>query len=211
MTILAELHPRGGTAAAQLGQAPRQNLHTLLAQEAAAITPNMVQRYLLVYRSGLQVLPAPLGPPEQPNQLTAEHMEALVSILAGKADVLILDLESALTPAVQVAVRRSDRIVLVSEPDDIAAKITQCWLEALATLGIGGSLLNIVTVNRGGGTTAYTKTQLEELFGSDVVMISSAPEMCLVANRTSTPVILQERNTPLEQQLRTLAQHLIQG
>jgi hypothetical protein len=35
--------------------------------------------------------------------------------------------------------------------------------------------------------------------------------MCLVANRTSTPVILQERNTPLEQQLRTLAQHLIQG
>ena len=140
-TILADMHPHGGGVAAQLGHRPRRMLNTLLEQSAEAIEPSLLQSCLLSHPNGMRVLPASLGPPEKPNELTAEHVEMILNHLAGQTDLVILDLEGALNPGTLAALRRSTRITLVSEADHTALHLTQGWLETLDKAGIGGTRL----------------------------------------------------------------------
>ncbi len=61
-TILVDLHPQGGSASAQLGLQPRTTLATLLEQQPRAIEPSLIKNFLFSHASGLQIVPAPLGP-----------------------------------------------------------------------------------------------------------------------------------------------------
>jgi len=209
-TILVDLHPEGGTAAAQLGQVPRLSLGNLLEQEPDAIDAAAVDHCLLSHRTGLRVLPAPLSPTPHAHSLTTQHVESIINHLSAKADLLVLDLQPFLSEAVCAVLRRARRVVLVIESDSIAAQTARRWLEALGTEGIAGSQVYVVAVNRAGGATPYSKPQLEEMLGSEVsLVIVHAAEMCLLANKNATPVVLQQRNTTLEQQLTTLAGDVI--
>ena len=210
-TILADLHPQGGAVAPQLGLQARMTLSTLLEQNPDAIDSKTIEGCLLSERTGLRVLPAALGPTVQPHELTVTHTEKIIHHLAGMADRLVLDLEPVMNPATQAALRRANRIVLVSEPDHVAIKITHRWLAVLEQLGIGGVRPGIVVVNRSNPATSYTRTQLEESLESDLLaLIAPAPDMCLYANKMGIPILLQKRDTLVETQLRALAQSLMQ-
>jgi pilus assembly protein CpaE len=209
-TVLIDLHPEGGTAAVQLGQVPRLSLSNLLEQEPDAIDAGAIDHCLLTHRTGLRVLPAPLSPTPRAHPLTTQHVESIINHLSTRADLLVLDLQPFLSEAACDILRRASRVVLVIESDSIAAQTAQRWLEALGSEGIAGSQVYVVAVNRGGGATPYNKPQLEEMLGSDVsLVIRHAVEMCLLANKNAMPVVLQQRNTNLEQQLRTLAEAVI--
>jgi Flp pilus assembly CpaE family ATPase len=137
-------------------------------------------------------------------------VKILLSQLAGQANRLILDLAPLLDQGTKTALRLAHRVALVSEPDSIALQMTRDWLGALDALGAGGSQTNLVVVNRGQAATALTKSKIEELLGVELrAMIIPAPEMCLYANQHGIPVLLQERETPVEAQIRSLAQSLI--
>jgi pilus assembly protein CpaE len=210
-TILLDLHPQGGAVAPQLGFQARMTLSTLLEQNPDAIDSTTIEGCLLSQRTGLRVLPAALGPTVQPQELTVPHTEKVVHQLAGMAERLVLDLEPVLNPATQAALRKANHIVLVSEPDNVAVKITHRWLAVLEQLGIGGARLGIVVVNRSNPATGYTRTQLEESLEHGLLaLIAPAPDACLYANKMGIPILLQRRESLVETQLRTLAQALIQ-
>jgi DNA-binding response OmpR family regulator len=210
-TILVDLHPQGGTVAAQLGLQARMTLGTLLEQDPGAIDVATIENCLLSERTGLRVLPATLGPAAQPPELTVLHTEKIVRYLAGMADWLVLDLEPVMNLATQATLRRAHRVVLVSEADNVAIKVTHKWLAVLEQLGVGGARLGTVVVNRSNPATGYTRTQLEESLESVLLaLIGPAPEMCLHANKMGIPILLQRRDTLIETQLRALAQGLIQ-
>jgi CheY-like chemotaxis protein len=210
-TIVVDLRPQGGAVASQLGLQARMTLDAILERNPSAIDSELIESCLLAERTGLRVLPAVLGPTVQPHELTVAHTEKVIFHLAGMADRLILDLEPAITPATQTALRRATRIILVSEPDNVAIKITGKWLAVLEQMGIGGARLGIVVVNRSNPATSYTRTQLEEALQSELLaLITPAPEMCLYANKTGSPILLQQRGTLIETQIRELAQRLSQ-
>lgn len=209
-TTLVDLHSQGGAVASQLGHHPRNTLNTLLKLEPEAVEASLVQNCILSHRTGLQILPAMLGPTEQPHELTEKHLNKILNYLANQADLLILDLEPVLNPLTQMLLRRANRMVLVAEPDSIALRMTRGWLGALDTLGIGGNLAGAVMVHHGKADTAYSKSELEEALGRELLaLIVPAPEMCLYANKIGVPMLLQERDTLIEAQLKSLAPSLL--
>jgi pilus assembly protein CpaE len=209
-TILGDLHPQGGTVAAQLGHRPRRTLNALLEENPEQLELSQLQGYFLTHKTGLQVLPAPLGSPEHPQGLTTKHVETILNQLAALADLVILDLEPALCPANQTALRRANHIVLVTEPDSIALKMAQEWLRGLDALGIGNNAVSTVVVNRSKADTAPTRTEIERTLETELLaLIVPAPEICLHASQHGVPILLHGRDTLAEQQLRAMAQSLI--
>jgi DNA-binding response OmpR family regulator len=209
-TILLDLHPQGGGAAAQLGQRPRKTLTLLLEQGPETLSPELVESLLISHESGLRVLPAPSGPTRHFHDLEAGHVNTLLNHLDGMADLLLLDLEPGLNPAREEAVRRAHRVALISEADPITLQMTEEWVEGLYALGTGGSAVHIIVVNRSRAATAPAKSEIEETLKRKILaLIVPAPEMCLVANKTGTPILLQGRETPIASQLRGVAESLI--
>ncbi|MGQ9502308.1 MAG: AAA family ATPase [Anaerolineae bacterium] len=208
--VLVDLHPEGGLVAAQLGQAPRVSLEDLTQHAADSIDEKLLEKYLFLHRTGLRILPAPLVPQKVTNGLSAQHVRIILDLLIQQANLVIVDLPPLLSPMTRAAIQRADHIALVTEADHIAIGVTRRWLELLDAEGITGSILHVVAVNRIGGTTPYTKPQLEEMLGTEVVaLITHAAEQCLLANKNGIPVALQKRDTILEQQLRELAHSLL--
>jgi len=209
-TVLIDLHPEGGLAAVQLGQVPRASLEDLIQHPADSIDEKLLERHLLPHRTGLRILPAPLVPRKNPNGLSPQHVHAILSQLTQHANRVIVDLPALLSPMTWATLQRANRIALVTEADSIAIGAARRWLELLEAEGIVRSIVHIVALNRIGGTTPYTKLQLEEMLGSEVVaLIAHAPEQCLLASKNGVPVALQKRDTLLEQQLRELAKALM--
>ncbi|MGC8880180.1 MAG: response regulator [Anaerolineae bacterium] len=209
-TILIDLHPEGGLAAVQLGQVPRATLEELIQHPADSINEGLLEKYLLPHRTGLRILPAPLVPRKTSNGLSLQHVHAILDQLTQQANRVIVDLPPLLSPMTWAALQRADRIALVTEADSIAIGAARRWLELMEAEGIVKSIIYVVAINRIGGTTPYTKLQLEEMLGCEVVaLIAHAPEQCLLANKNGIPVALQKRDTVLEQQLRELAKALM--
>lgn len=209
-TVLVDLHPEGGTAVVQLGQVPRVSLADLTQQTADSIDEKLLERHLFPHRTGLRILPAPLVPQETRDGLSPQWVHAILDQLTQQANLVIVDLPPLLGPMTWAALQRADSIVLVTEADSIAIAAAQHWIELLDAEGIAGSKVHVVAVNRIGGTTPYTKQQLEEMLDTEVMaLIAHAAEQCLLANKNGIPVVLQKRDTILEQQLRELAKSLL--
>ncbi len=209
-TILADLHPQGGAVAAQLHWEAYKTLENLLEQESEAIVPDLLRNCMLTHQTGLRILPAPAVPTAQPSKPMARHVEAIINQLSGMAPVLILDLESAVNPFTQAALGQADHIILVTEADSLALQMTKRWQNSLQTWGIGGPRVGVAVVNRGRAAIAYGKTQLDEMFGSSLLgLIGPAPEACLKANETGIPILLQQQESVVDAQIRTLAQRLV--
>jgi len=209
-TVLVDLHPEGGTAAVQLGQVPRVSLADLTQRTADSMDEKLLERHLFPHRTGLHILPAPLVPHETEDDLSPQWVYAILDQLTQQANLVIVDLPSLLGPMTWAALQRADSIALVTEADSIAIGATRRWLEILDAEGIVGSRVHVVAVNRIGGTTPYTKQQLEEMLGTEVMaLIAHAAEQCLLANKNAIPVVLQKRETILEQQLGELAKSLL--
>ena len=208
--ILLDMHPRGGTAASQLGHKAHQTIHSLLAQDPAMIKQEHLDGLLLSHKTGLRVLPAGLRPRETEQDLTGEFVEHLLDRLRRQADLLILDLEPRLSPATRAAMKRASRIALVTEVDSIALRLAREWLEVLEEHDVGASTVGIVVVNRGKAATAYTRSEMEELLGRELLaLIIPEPELCLHASKTGVPILLHQRDGMIDRQLRTLTQNLM--
>ena len=208
--ILADLQPYVGAVSSQLGLRIRKSLTTLTAKPASEITETAVKGCLLLHHSGLQVLPAATGLTEGNTDISVKHMDAILDQLAGVADYLILDLGSNLNPAVQLALQRSNRVVLVTEPDKIALDMARSALAAIDDLGAGGGQVGVVMVNRTRSATPYTKTKIEETLGSNLLaMVTPAPEMFFMANQEGIPVAVAQSDTLTADQLRDLAERVL--
>ncbi len=138
-------------------------------------------------------------------------MESILKPLASQADLLVLDLESAFTPVTASILKQANRVVLVSEAEQISLRMAQRWMKTLDAMGAGGSSTSLVVVNRNRALMTMTQPEIEELLGNDILaLIAPEPDQCLFAAKTGVPILLQKRDTPLEMQLERLAQKLIQ-
>ncbi|MGQ9600866.1 MAG: response regulator [Anaerolineae bacterium] len=210
-TILAELQPQGGSLGDQLGVQFQRTLSSLLEQRPETIDAAFIESCLLPDRTGLRVLLSPPRPVAIPQEWTTRHAEKIIHHLAGMADYLFLDLESAINPATQMVLNRANRIALVCEPDPIAFQIAKRWQTALEQRGLAGKRIGIVVVNRSNPATGYSRLQMDEMLGSALLgLIAPAPEICFYANSTAIPLLLHKRELVVETQIRTLAQELTQ-
>jgi DNA-binding response OmpR family regulator len=208
--ILADLHPWAGTAAMQLGLVPRGNVSQLAQSEASGWSTALLESSLERHRSGVLVFGVPMRTQSYVGALEPEKLVALVDGFETMADVVIVDMGNGLTPTALALGGRCHSAFLVLESDGVVIQLTVETVKRLEQVGLIGSRLGLVMVNRARSTSSYTRDEIEQQLGSKLTaVIAPEPEACFHAAKTGTPVVLGQADTILAAQLRELSSGLL--
>ena len=208
--ILADLHPWAGTAAMQLGLVPRGNVSQLAQNEASGWSTPLLESSLERHRSGVQVFGVPMRTQSYVGTLEPEKLVALVDGFETMADVVIVDMGNGLTPAALALGGRCHSTFLVLESDAVVLQLAVETVKRLEQVGLIGSRLGLVVVNRARSASSYTRDEIEQQLGSKLAaVITPAPEVCFHATKTGTPVVLGQAESILAAQLRELSSRLL--
>ena len=184
---VVELQPGPGTMVHQLGREPSRTLADLLEDEPEKLDEAYLQQALTAYPGGVQVLPAsPAAYGAEP--LTVDHTRSLIRSLAQMADVTILDLPSRPSPATRAALRQSDVVLLVCEPDGASLGAARILLQQMIKWEVERAIIGIVLVRHADNSAALTRREVEARVGQWIVAdIPAAPTLfvnALKANQT---------------------------
>jgi CheY-like chemotaxis protein/MinD-like ATPase involved in chromosome partitioning or flagellar assembly len=209
--ILVDLTPCAGAASLQMGIAPRVGLSEVMDKEPDEITRRMLENDIESHGSGLRFLAMPQHDQEHTCQLTTEQTGSILTNLEGMAEVVVLDLGSGFSPATLEAARACHLVVLFFEGDAVALSLTHTAIERLSQQGVRGSRLGLVMVNRSRTVTTYTRTEIEEQFGRELLaLITPAPEISFHANREGKPILISQPDTPVAMQFKQLSAQIIE-
>ncbi len=185
---LVELRPGPGSASSLLKLQPVHDLGTLLATPAAQIG-EALPSHLVPHSSGLRLLAAPQAV-EQPCEITAEWVDALISALTEDADYVILDLPAAWSAANQAAVRRARYTALVCEPEPVSLSCAKTMLATLQRWGVMGDLVGLLIVSRGLIISPMPLPTMRAAVPVGVVgVIPPTADAGLAAARDGTPLV----------------------
>lgn len=189
--IVAELRPTLGTLAQYLRPQNRtRNVTTLLNMEPAVIAKMQAASCLWPYRAipGLSLL---FGPQtmEPCQELGQAHAKAILAMLAGLADFIVVDLPTSLSETNRALIQGSDLLSLVIERDPICMQAAKMILETIK-LWNDAPEIGAIIVNRtplpSSASIAEIEMQLRiPIFG----VIPSAPDVCSAAQNARTPLV----------------------
>ena len=209
--ILADLTPCAGAASLQMGIMSRVGLSEVVDKGPDEISRRMLETGLESHSSGLRFLAMPQQDKERARELTIEQTEAILTHLESMAEAIVLDLGSDFSPATLEAVKACHLVALVLEGDAIALSLARDAIGRLDQHGVRGSRLGLVMVNRSRSVATYTRTQIEEQFGRQLLaLITPAPEISSQANREGKPILISQPDTPVAMQFRQLSAQVIE-
>jgi pilus assembly protein CpaE len=185
--IVAEMREARGTLHHFLHLTARQNMGSLLSMEPSQLSANEVNRRLVSYAPGLDLLMAPPG--YYTLALTADHTERITSHMAIKSDYLLLDLPTPPLPNIGPALEKADHIFLLTEPEPISLECAAVTIKMLDEWSLANKV-RVVTVTRSAAAALITKGEIESRLGGIPVIatIPPATEMFQDAARVGKPL-----------------------
>ena len=208
--ILADLHPWAGSAGLQMGLPRRAGRIPLVDQAPSEITSHMLDGAIERHKSGVRILTMHAGDADVGRELAPEAVTAVLDQLETMGQVVIVDMGNGLTATALESLKHCHLTVLALEADSIAISLAGRAIQRMEAMGLAGSRLELVVVNRSRSASTYTRTELEELLGSELLAVfTPAPEIFFRATREASPVLVSQPDTGAAVQLRELSEHLI--
>lgn len=145
--IAAELKSGRGTFSLMLNQNPESNLKDLLELAPDSLTSADLSRFLYNSSPGLRLL---FGPQKAADftEIDPLRAAALIEMLAGLANYVILDLPGYPSEAFGSAIRLCNYVVLVSEREQFSVRVGKTLLELFKSWGLGDANIGAVITNR---------------------------------------------------------------
>ena len=190
---VVELRPHAGTVAAQLGVSSSLNIEPLLGYEHPGdINPQTLSKFLTSHPTGLQLLLAPPDMDEQ-REITAQHAEEIVKGLAGMFDYVVVEIPANPSKGAKAALRCCQFVALVVELETSCLAVAPATLKALDSWGIGGASVGGVLVHRLQNTSEMTVGYVRSHLTCPLVgVIPPAPDLCAIALRSGSPLVLSQ-------------------
>ncbi len=209
--VCAEIRPGQGSLAYELGFTKATGLGNLLRMKPGEITRSTVENELLRSNFGIRLLMSTYHLKDTELAANGAQIEAIFQHLSTLCQFLILDLGTAISPALEKAVNICDEIIIISEPHPLTARLTNQLMDELYQFGFGKSkLLNLVVVNRVRADLQLSAVQIQELLGKQInLVIPPVPELSYHAAMRSTPLIqIQPEGVYAQQIIRLANQYL---
>ncbi len=207
--ILVEMRPAFGTLAQFFGVSLLgRSLARLLEHEPEAINPTQIQACLWPYKSipGLNVLFAPTGPGH--DRIPPAHAAALITALAGMADVVIADLPACLSESNRAVIERSGLLTLVIERDPLCVQSAKLMAREIESWE-KGPRISAVIVNRASVVTPMPLPDIDLQVGiPSLGMILPEPDLCLRSQTAHTPLVAVQPDSLIAGSLIALSQTL---
>jgi DNA-binding response OmpR family regulator len=201
-TILAELAPFRGTAAAVLGLTPRRQVDRLPLTRPDVITTRMIEDTLLEHGSGLRLLVGPSGERELP---TPEGAAAVVEGLRQLAQVVIADLGVITDALAQAGLQHANQVWIVTEPETASVDRAGAVIQTLERWGIRPKKIALIA-NQTNPVMRLGAAEITQATGREVLAaIPSAPQGFYEAVRRGQPLIDLAPDLPASQAISALA------
>lgn len=209
---LVELRPGPGTAATLLGLQPAHDLSELLAKPPAELSlRDILGRSVLRSASGLRLLPAPRSG-DNPCEISADLVEALIAHLLQDSDYVIFDLPASWSAANRAVAGHARFTAVVCEPDPLSVQCAKATLATLQQWGVMGDLVGVVLVNRGASSTALPLAGLRSTLQAGIAgSIPPAADLPLVAAKEGVPLATLRPDHLASVALKELSGRLTQG
>ncbi|NLE75755.1 MAG: response regulator [Chloroflexi bacterium] len=199
--LLADLSPSAVSVVEAVGIGPSAGLGALLGREPLQLTPWDLEPFL-VEVAGLRVLP-PLTawlPRQGLVGLLAEHLPLL-------ADLVVLDLGGAPFCTSREALRRVDRVALVSEATPVGVQALQRGWALLGELEKTHEA-EVVLVHRTRFAAVVRAPDVAQVLGHEVFSVTPAPELAEQPVRVLKPLAVAQPEGMFAIQVRELTARL---
>lgn len=189
-TVVMELRPYYGTLARHFKLSPTTTLSALAELTPTHINAERVLACLHPTVQGLQLLPGPQRLKEY-REMQPEQVDALLATLTAQADFVVVDLPHMPSTTGRAALRASQSVLLVVEPEAGAVAAGQAMIELLRAWAIPSQALKVVVVNRIQAALAQSVVEIERSLGCEVLgTVTAAPDQALTALTMGIPIVL---------------------
>lgn len=189
-TVIMELRPYYGTLARHFNLSPITSLSALAELTPSHINAERVLACLHPTVQGLQLLPGPQRLKEY-REMQPEQVDALLATLTGQADFVVVDLPHMPSTAGRAALRASQSVLLVVEPEAGAVAAGQAMVELLRAWAIPPQTFKVVVVNRIQAALTQSVAEIERSLGCEVLgTVTAAPDQALTALTMGMPMVL---------------------
>lgn len=205
---IAEMREARGTMHHFLNLTTHQTIGSLLSMDPSQLNAHEIQRRLVRYRPGFEILLAPPG--HYTVALTADHVERIREHAALKRDYLLLDLPTPPMPNIGPALEKATYIFLVTEPDLISLNCATATLKMLDEWELTNQV-RVIIVARSTKASMISKNEIQHRI-KDVPVIATIPpgtDMFQEASRLGKSVVEAMPHTPPTQAYTNLAAWLI--
>ncbi len=207
--LVADFQSSAANIAVQLGLEPTDGLASLGDESPQEISPALVGPYLYHHATGMQLLLTNHDLRVQLASLPAPQLAAIIASLSQLAEIVLLDLGSALDESTIAALSLCQRIVLALEPQRLAVTVAQNLIAQLDRHGIPTQRLIIALINRTPGAVTLDKRTIESMLKLPVSsLLPPVPEVASQAAEEANLIIQLQPGSLIADQFRTLAQRL---
>jgi MinD-like ATPase involved in chromosome partitioning or flagellar assembly len=188
--IAAEIRPCYGTFSAQLNLVRPKGLVNLLDLDPSTIGEREVNLNLTSLPWGLKLLVGPQSWAES-REITPQHLERIINVLASMVDYVILDIPCFPSGANQAAIQSCDMVAIVIEPLSSAMVSGNIAVEQMRSLGVQGRCLGVIVVNRAPYVTPIKLDLIGAQLGTEVIgVIPSASDIFISAQQAGLPAVI---------------------
>jgi pilus assembly protein CpaE len=142
--VLVDMDTRFGDVAIMMDVAVEQSIADV-ARHLDEMDRDKVRDYLVQHHSGASILPAPMHPGEWRN-LTAQHIESIVELLAQSHDYVIIDTPGTFNEIIATTLEQASLILLITSMDIASIKDTALALEMLRAASVSDDKVKL-TIN----------------------------------------------------------------
>jgi pilus assembly protein CpaE len=208
--VVVEMRSYMGAVAPQIGVTASLNLEPLLAcQNPGDINARTLGKCLGRHSTGLQLLLAPPSFNDQ-QEITAQHAEEMLRVLAGMAEYVIVDFPCQPTRAVRAGLHCCNFVVLAVELEATCLASAQAMLRHLDAWGVGGNSVGTLLLHHRAGGSSMTVGHARTLLSCRIVgVIPPEPDLFLAALKAGQPLVLSHPESIAAAALTELATRLM--
>ncbi len=187
--VIVDLDLQFGQVATHLNIIPRQTLADVVRDRSALREPELLKSYTMRHDSGLHLLAAPTGP-ELATQITADHVDQILSTLLEAYDQVVVDTGSWLDERALRVFEHAENVVFVMSPEIAALKAMAALTEYLNEAGTVATK-SMFVLNNTFGREILKLHDVENALGMTVAMeLPYDPFLYLKAVNEGSPIVV---------------------
>jgi pilus assembly protein CpaE len=167
---------------------------------------DVLDQVLATHSSGLRLLMRP-GRPEQADAVTAQHIEAVLTMLPRLFDYVVIDCELSYDEKLLAVLDRADSILLVITPNLGAVRNAKHFLHLAETLGYPRTKIAVV-LNRANANPAFSAADVERALGPGFLVRLESNDRLLSSVTAGVPIVQAQPRSEFACVIRQLAERI---
>jgi pilus assembly protein CpaE len=208
-TLLVDLDLQFGDAALALGVSPRATIADLAGSHGEVDAEKLSAFISKEARTGLSLLPAPKRP-EEAQMIGQAELAGILDAARGAYDAVVIDTGPTFDGAMLAALDRTDRLLLVCNPEITSLKNVRIGLETLERLKFPRDRV-LVVANRLGAAGGVSRKEIEEALETEIDFDLPDDAAVPTAVNRAMPAALMDKESRFSRAVAKLALSLFRG